>query len=60
MWMLFFWLKVPGESDGTSDTSSPRFDFHCRSQDSVVPAPEAGQWFADYFVSLCENAKPPL
>lgn len=56
----FFWGKVPGESDGTSNQNSPRYDYHCTSQDSVVPAPEAGVWFPSYFVALCQNANPPL
>jgi len=38
----YYWVKVPGESDGTSDTNSKRYDFHCGSSDSVKPAPEAG------------------
>ena len=54
------WVKVPGESDGTSNTSSPRYDAHCGSSDSVKPAPEAGTWFDSYFVDLCQNAVPSL
>jgi cellulose 1,4-beta-cellobiosidase len=54
------WAKVPGESDGTSNTSSSRYDFHCGSVDSVLPAPEAGTWFPSYFLSLVENANPAL
>ena len=54
------WVKVPGESDGTSNTSSSRYDAHCTSSDSQVPAPQAGQWFDTYFVDLCTNAVPPL
>jgi cellulose 1,4-beta-cellobiosidase len=55
-----YWVKVPGESDGTSSSSSPRYDFHCSSSDSTVPAPEAGNWFASYFITLAQNANPPL
>jgi cellulose 1,4-beta-cellobiosidase len=54
------WLKTPGESDGTSDSSAPRYDAHCSSQDSFVPAPQAGQWFDAYFVQLVKNAVPAL
>jgi len=56
----FYWVKTPGESDGTSNQSSPRYDFHCTSSDSKIPAPEAGSWFSDYFIMLCQNANPPL
>jgi len=54
------WLKTPGESDGTSDKSSPRYDYHCGSSDSVIPAPEAGDWFPQFFIMLAQNANPPL
>jgi cellulose 1,4-beta-cellobiosidase len=54
------WIKTPGESDGTSDKSSPRFDYHCASEDSQVPAPEAGLWFSSFFINLANNANPPL
>jgi len=56
----FIWAKVPGESDGTSNVNSQRFDYHCASSDSFIPSPEAGQWNADYFLALCLNANPPL
>jgi len=55
-----YWIKTPGESDGTSDQSSPRFDYHCASSDSKVPAPEAGKWFPEFFLMLAQNANPPL
>jgi cellulose 1,4-beta-cellobiosidase len=55
-----YWIKTPGESDGTSDMSSPRFDYHCASSDSFVPAPEAGVWFPAFFIMLAQNANPPL
>jgi cellulose 1,4-beta-cellobiosidase len=54
------WLKTPGESDGTSDKTSPRYDYHCTSPDSFVPAPEAGMWFPAFFIMLAQNAIPPL
>ena len=54
------WIKTPGESDGTSDTSATRHDAHCNSVDSFIPSPEAGAWSADFFVDLCKNANPAL
>jgi cellulose 1,4-beta-cellobiosidase len=54
------WLKTPGESDGTSDKSSPRFDYHCGSPDSFIPAPEAGTWFPAFFIQLATLAVPAL
>jgi len=54
------WVKPPGESDGTSDATSPRYDAHCGSADSVIPAPEAGTWFPSYVTMLAQNANPSL
>jgi len=56
----YFWLKTPGESDGTSDQGTPRYDFHCGSVDSFIPSPEAGQWNSPFFVMLVQNANPAL
>jgi cellulose 1,4-beta-cellobiosidase len=56
----FLWVKPPGQSDGTSDASAPRFDANCSSEDAMPNAPEAGQWFAAYFSELVKNANPPL
>lgn len=56
----YLWVKPPGESDGTSDPSAPRFDAMCASADAAPGAPEAGQWFASYFLDLVKNANPPL
>ena len=56
----YFWIKPPGESDGISDASQPRFDKACLSADSTPDAPQAGQWFDAYFVGLVDNASPPL
>lgn len=56
----YFWVKPPGESDGVSDPSAPRFDAMCQSPESAKGAPQAGQWFGDYFVELVKNANPPL
>jgi len=54
------WVKTPGEADGTSNTTAPRYDYHCNSVDSFVPAPQAGLWFPAYFIMLCKNAVPAL
>jgi cellulase/cellobiase CelA1 len=52
--------KPPGESDGTTDEKSPRFDQGCKSVDSMPNAPEGGQWFAEHFVDMVRNAEPKL
>ncbi|KDR71514.1 hypothetical protein GALMADRAFT_126976 [Galerina marginata CBS 339.88] len=54
------WVKPGGECDGTSNTSSPRFDAHCGLSDADQPAPEAGTWFQEYFAALVKNANPAL
>ncbi|PPR05310.1 hypothetical protein CVT26_011569 [Gymnopilus dilepis] len=54
------WVKPGGECDGTSNTSSPRYDYHCGLSDADQPAPEAGSWFQEYFQNLVSNANPPL
>ncbi|KAF9527136.1 cellobiohydrolase [Crepidotus variabilis] len=54
------WVKPGGESDGTSDKNSVRFDNNCVSPVAHIPAPEAGQWFNEYVVNLVKNAEPPL
>jgi cellulose 1,4-beta-cellobiosidase len=56
----YVWVKPPGESDGTSDPSAPRFDAHCAGPDATPGAPQAGQWFDAYFVELAANAAPAL
>jgi cellulose 1,4-beta-cellobiosidase len=56
----FFWVKPPGESDGISDPTKPRFDAECASDESAPNAPQAGQWFQSYFHDLVRNATPPL
>jgi cellulose 1,4-beta-cellobiosidase len=56
----YFWVKPPGESDGSSDAKGPRFDEMCGNPDSTPNAPQAGQWFQSYFVDLVRNAHPPL
>eukprot|EP01083_Nonionella_stella_P036091 98491_1 len=52
----FVWAKVPGESDGTSDTTASNYDFHCGSDESVPNSPQAGMWFDSFFVMLATNA----
>ncbi|KAF4958297.1 hypothetical protein FGADI_2463 [Fusarium gaditjirri] len=54
----FVWVKPGGESDGTSDTSAARYDYHCGLDDALKPAPEAGTWFQAYFEQLLDNANP--
>ncbi|KAJ6091979.1 hypothetical protein N7467_003948 [Penicillium canescens] len=54
----FVWVKPGGESDGTSDSSSARYDAHCGYSDALQPAPEAGTWFQAYFAQLIANANP--
>jgi cellulose 1,4-beta-cellobiosidase len=56
----YFWIKPPGESDGISDPTQPRFDAECASEESAPGAPQAGVWFQSYFVDLVRNAVPPL
>ena len=54
----FLWIKPGGECDGTSNSSSPRYDYHCGLSDALQPAPEAGTWFQAYFEQLVDNANP--
>jgi cellulose 1,4-beta-cellobiosidase len=54
----FVWVKPGGESDGTSDTTSVRYDSHCGVTEALKPAPEAGTWFEAYFQQLLQNANP--
>lgn len=56
----YFWVKPPGESDGTANPSSSRADPSCKSGDSMEGSPEAGEWFQAYFIELVKNAEPPL
>ncbi|KAF3909339.1 Exoglucanase-6A [Arthrobotrys entomopaga] len=54
------WVKPPGESDGTSDSSAPRFDASCINADAFQPAPQAGDWNEAYIEMLIKNANPPF
>jgi len=56
----YLWIKPPGESDGVSDPTQPRFDGMCAGRDALAGAPQAGKWFDAYFVDLVRNADPPL
>jgi cellulose 1,4-beta-cellobiosidase len=56
----FFWVKTPGESDGTADPKAPRYDTNCTSDDAMPGAPQAGELFAPYLIELVKNAGPPL
>jgi cellulose 1,4-beta-cellobiosidase len=56
----YFWMKPPGESDGVADSTQPRYDPECGSNESAKGAPQAGQWFESYFLDLVRNATPPL
>jgi cellulose 1,4-beta-cellobiosidase len=56
----YFWVKPPGESDGTSDPGAPRYDKSCSGPDSAQGAPQAGEFFPAYLAELVANANPPL
>ncbi len=56
----YLYIKVPGESDGTSDRRAARFDETCGSDDAAPSAPEAGLVFDSYLIELVRNAQPPL
>ncbi|KAG9044284.1 hypothetical protein FS837_008414 [Tulasnella sp. UAMH 9824] len=54
------WVKPGGECDGTTNSSSPRYDSTCSLSDAKQPAPEAGTWFEAYFEDLVTYANPAL
>ncbi len=56
----YYWVKPPGESDGVSDATQPRYDEMCGGPDATKGAPQAGEWFESYFLDLVRNARPPL
>jgi cellulose 1,4-beta-cellobiosidase len=56
----YFWVKPPGDSDGSSEPTDPQFDPECGSRDAAHGAPAAGQWFPAYFADLVRGANPPL
>lgn len=45
-------------TQGTSNSSAPRFDYHCALSDALQPSPQAGTWFEAYFEQLLTNANP--
>lgn len=49
----YLWVKPPGESDGTTDQSSPRYDSMCGH--GKIDAPEAGEWFHEHLVDMIKN-----
>jgi len=65
----YVFVKPPGDSDGTSDSSATtpnaegkRFDPMCGSTnvDALTGAPHAGNWFHNQFLMLLRNAYPAL
>jgi cellulose 1,4-beta-cellobiosidase len=56
----YYWVKPPGESDGTSDSTMTRYDASCSNDDATPGAPQAGTWFSSYFLNLVKNANPAL
>jgi hypothetical protein len=56
----YYWIKPPGESDGTDDATAARFNPDCAVDGALRRAPQAGTWFDAYFVELVKNANPPL
>jgi cellulose 1,4-beta-cellobiosidase len=56
----YLYIKVPGESDGTSDANAPRFDPNCASDDAAPGAPQAGKMFDSFLIDLLKNANPSL
>ncbi|KAI1803002.1 glycoside hydrolase family 6 protein [Daldinia bambusicola] len=56
----FVWVKHPGESDGTSNSSEPGYDEFCGKDDAVKPSPGSGLWHQAYFEMLVRNADPSL
>jgi cellulose 1,4-beta-cellobiosidase len=56
----YLYVKVPGESDGTSDANAARFDVNCTSDDATPGAPQAGKMFDSFLIDLLKNANPPL
>jgi cellulose 1,4-beta-cellobiosidase len=56
----YWWVKPPGESDGSSDPNGPRFDVMCAGPNAAKNAPQAGKWFEAYFMDLVHNANPAL
>lgn len=72
----YIWIKPPGESDGTSDSTQTTPDNEGKSFDpncsptfttpggvltgALPNAPAAGAWFSEQFKALVESANPAL
>ncbi len=56
----YVWVKPPGDSDGAGQSGQPRYDSFCGMPNADTRAPQAGQWFHDYFVECVKNANPAL
>ncbi|KAE9368304.1 glycoside hydrolase family 6 protein [Stipitochalara longipes BDJ] len=56
----FVWVKPGGEADGTSNSTAPRYDFHCGYSDALQPAPQAGTWFEVCHFCILSPLKPEL
>jgi hypothetical protein len=56
----YWWVRPPGESDGSSDPNGLRFDVMCAGPNAAKNAPQAGKWFEAYFMDLVHNANPAL
>jgi cellulose 1,4-beta-cellobiosidase len=61
----YVWIKPPGESDGTSDTtlvSDPTLaDEMCSTaKGAIANSPAAGEWFGAQFEELVQNAYPAI
>lgn len=56
----YWWVKPPGESDGSSDPNGSRFDEMCAGKNAATDSPQAGEWFESYFMDLVRNANPAL
>lgn len=56
----FVWVKPGGESDGSSNSSAPRYDYHCGLSDALQPAPQAGTWFEVCYFTFRVPSRPIL
>ena len=54
----FVWIKVPGDSDGTSNSSASDYNYYCGGDCSMQDAPQYEYWFDQYFVMLTRNVTP--
>ena len=55
----YYWIKPPGESDGTSAVR-PYEPSEAIPTDALSGAPHAGHWFHEQLLMLVENATPAL